>query len=440
MSLKRTLDIYILTLYFRYVELGGSQLPQLQHVLTYFTQGFLEQFPQSERLQVVIGCLSSSNFKRLDWKRRMLRTAEEIMEDCSDPLLWAKLRLRRRKLSRLFPGEIEDCGSAPGLHPVDESSNSHLGNVMLFEAQIMMDRDELSTAWHILNGFCALNTTKPSTEECRVLQHITLLRARIRRYSGDYCESVRLLTELYSTPGLSRSVLPGIMSQLTSVLCELGETGAAMNLIQPQNFISPAWLEIQGQARLLSLASAEAHFMVGLRMLMTNGKAFDAAESSLRTAKEIYRKLEGVYREIPSPSIVSVFRHFSVSAGLAMIAHLEGRFGSAKLGDARSYWQSAWDVAERMRGICGWDPGSVQMIVAYCVSDITWRLGMPMTTANLIEKARELYARGGRQPYWFALALFFDLVEDGLESNGLDRISKQRYGRKARRKRVSIEE
>ena len=376
---------------------------------------------------MTVGCLSASKFKRLDWKRRMLRTAEEIMEDCYDPLLLAKLRLRRRKLSRLFPGEIEDCRAAPGPHSVDESSNSHLGNVMLFEAQIMMDRNELPRAWYILDGFGALNRTKPSTEECRVLQHITLFRARIRRYSGDYCGSVRLLMELYSTPELSKSVLPGIISQLSSVRCELGETGAAMSLIQPQNFVSSAWLEIQGQARLLSLASAEAHFMVGLRMLMSNEKAFDAAQSSLRTAKEIYRKLEGVYREIPSPSIISVFRHFSVAAGLAMIAHLEGRFGSANLEDARSYWQSASDIAERMRGICGWEPGFVQMIIAYSLSDITWRLGMPMTTANLIEQARELYARAGRQSFWFALALWFDLVEDGLESNGLDRISTQRY-------------
>jgi len=369
----------------------------------------------------------------------MLRTAEKIMEDCYDLLLLAKLNLRRRKLSRLYPGEIEDCQAAPGLHPVDESSNSHLGNVVLFEAQIMMDRNELSRAWYILDGFCALNRTKPSTVECRVLQHITLFRARIRRYSGDYCGSMRLLMELYSTSGLSKSVLPGIISLLTSVHCELGETDAAMRLIQPQNFVSLTWLEIQGQARLLSLASAEAHFMVGLRMLMKNEKAFDAAQSSLRTAKEIYRKLEGMYREIPSPSIVSLFRHFSVSAGLAMIAHLEGRFGSAKLGDARSYWKSASDVAERMRGIRGWKPASVQMIIACSVSDITWRLGMPKTTANLIEEASELYAQTGRQSYFFALALWFDLMEDGLESNGLGRISKQRYDGKAKRERISME-
>jgi hypothetical protein len=234
---------------------------------------------------------------------------------------------------------------------------------------------------------------------------------------------MRLLMELYCTSGLSKSVLPGMISQLTSVHCELGETDATMRLIQPHDFVSLAWLEIQGQARLLSLASAEAHFMVGLRMLMENEKAFDAAQSSLRTAKEIYRKLEGMYSEIPSPSIVSLFRHFSVSAGLAMIAHLEGRFGSAKLGDARSYWKSASDVAERMCGICGWKPGSVQMVIAYSVSDITWRLGMPMTTANLIKEASKLYAQTGRQSYFFALALWFDLIEDGLESNGLGRIT-----------------
>jgi len=109
------------------------------------------------------------------------------------------------------------------------------------------------------------------------------------------------------------------------------------------------------------------------------------------------------------------------------------------MGDARSYWQSASNVAERMRDICGWEPGFVQMIIVYSMSDITWRLGMPTTTTKLIEKARELYARAGRQSCWFAFALWFDLVEDGLQSNGLDRISKQRYDGKAKWERISIE-
>ena len=429
MSVKPRFDICVLIICYRYVTLGTSQLPHLQHVLTYFIPGFLEHLSPFERLQAVGGCLSSSKFKGLDWKQSMLRTAEEIMEGSPyDPLLLAKVRLRRRKLSRLFPGRVEDCHTAaPDLHPLDESSNAHLGNVMLFEAQLRIDRNELFHALDILNGFRALNRTKPSTEERGVLQQITLCRVRIRRYSGDYRESERLLMELYTTTPLSRSTLPGIISQLTSVRCELGETRAAMSLLQTQDFVSPTWLEIQGQARLLSLASAETHFMIGLRMLKKNEKAFDAAQSSLYTAKDIYRKLETVFREIPTPSIVTVFRHFSVSAGLAMIAHLEGRFGTAMLEDAHSHWQSVSDIAERLRELCGWEPGFVQMVIVYSMSDITWRLGMPTTTASLIEKASELYPQAGRQSYWFAWTLWFDLVADGLESNGLGLVSKQQY-------------
>jgi hypothetical protein len=346
----------------------------------------------------------------------------------ADSLLSAKLRFRRLVLCYLYPTQSKDvypCNIELGLSPTDLSSNAFLAENILFRVQVMIYQDELSRAWHELQNMIPLDANRP--EERRVLQKKICFQIKICLFAGEFVDGKRLLEQLNGWSPTSRSVRPKYFSYLVSANCECGAIDAAMETIPVCNFVDQSWLGLGVKGRRASLAAAGTHLMNGL-WILKNGKGFDEAQPCLLKAKAIYEAIDKVYSKISNASLGLAIRQFSVSAGLAMIAHLEWRFTTTVRGEtALSYWRAALDAGEKSWRNLGGTPFP-QMIISYTICDITSRLGSWEETIGLMNTAKLLYQATGRQFQYLALgSIWFDMVQEWNAGNGLGRISELSY-------------
>jgi hypothetical protein len=105
---------------------------------------------------------------------------------------------------------------------------------------------------------------------------------------------------------------PYIFSHLIAVQCELG-------WIEKAQFVLDE-LCASVRPRRLKLAMAEIHLMEGLWAFRSNDSK---AQALLYSAKTTFRELQEGYQPLSFESRTSNANHFSVLAGLAMIAHLK---------------------------------------------------------------------------------------------------------------------
>lgn len=345
----------------------------------------------------------------------------------ADSLLSAKLRFRRLVLCYLYPTQFGDAyrhSIELGLSPTDLSSNAFLAENILFRVQVMIYRDELSSAWHELQNMIPLDPNRP--EEGRLLQKKLCFQIKICLFAGEFGDGKKLLEQLSKSP-ISRSLQPQYFSYLVSANCECGAIGAAMETIPVCNFVDQPWQSLGVRGRRVSLAAAGTHLMNGL-WILKYGKGFSDAQPWLLKAKAIYEAIDKVYSKISNASLGLAIRQFSVSAGLAIIAHLEWRFTTTVRGEtALSYWRAAFDLGEKSRRNLGGTPFP-QMIISYTICDITSQLGLRETTVELMDMAKSLYQYTGRQFHDYALgSIWFDMVQEWNAENGLGRISELFY-------------
>jgi hypothetical protein len=143
---------------------------------------------------------------------------------------------------------------------------------------------------------------------------------------------------------------------------------------------------------------------------------FQDAKPELERAKGIYNELSAVYQSTQNPGLAALFRQFSVSVALAMIAHTEWRFlGSTSSVDALRYWKDALIINNKVHK--NPDKKFAEMMILLSTSDIN---GDKVTS----EKVRSIYAKSGRQFYYIGLgSVWFDLIQEGKN----DSISRLRY-------------
>ncbi|KAF4637066.1 hypothetical protein G7Y89_g1009 [Cudoniella acicularis] len=374
---------------FLFGEWGRSLLPHVQHVLRYFdTPGFFHRFSLQQREQIILGCLSSSKFGGLDWKWRVLATAEKLIEtDQAHAPLSMKLRFRKMVLHRLYHYY------EPDIFPTQTNLYA-LGEMSVFRAQLMIYKDELSQAWYELGNWNPLNHERTG-EHC-MLQKKICLQIKICRFAGDFPKAKSLLQKL-KRDGLRKSTVPYYFTDFITVYCESGEFQEAISAIPAGDYLEGGWL-----SRRPSHAAAGTNLMKGLWILKRNDR-FDDALSFLRKAKGIYEDLNKIYLGIANPTLVTSIRHFSVSAGLAMIAHVEGRFANTVTGnEALSYWKIALDLGQRSGKKLGGTPFP-EMIIPYSMCDITSRLGLYAETTKFMNTAKSLYQVTGRQFQYLAM-------------------------------------
>jgi tetratricopeptide (TPR) repeat protein len=395
----------------------------------------------------------------------VLTTAERLIEArLSDSLLSAKLRFRRRVLSRLDGQQIEHDHTERG--PSDGSWNAYKGEVILFNVQCSMDHDDLPYAWQLLKSFtlpghrvlphawrlskdfisfpdpCLFPEEIPylwpvlenvtlsakacsSPEEYRILQRYILFALRICRFAGDFRSAkvfLLQLDELYKKKKMFKKLRPDYVSEHTMVLCELDEIRPE-GLLGIETLLDPNWQGLESKGRRVSLTTAAIYLMNGL--MSVKSQKLDEALPYLHKAKLIYANLVDYYLSIPSPRIGAKIRHLAASAGVSMIAHLQCRLtGSVRWEDALSYWQTTLAIVRKDYQ----EAGFIQMIVSYAMGDIKFCLGMSAEADKLFSEARSLYRKTGRQFYIVGLgSVFFDLIGDWASRDGRSRLDELRY-------------
>jgi hypothetical protein len=404
-----------------FAGLGRIQLEQAKCILKYYDTipDFMRDFSVQERTRFVEFCLSFSHFAEPEWKCKALTIAAEINGE-RDPLLSARISLRKRELSRLFPSIVSEDP-----HPTENSivrtdavSNAVLGEKMLLEVQPLIDHDQLSAAWFKLEEWDAVDPTKPSTVEGNAIAPKDLLKAKICRFSGHFVPAKNFLYPLlgHRFP----KIFPSVFSHLVAVHCELGEIYDARKILamdRGDTRYGTRWYPTR--QRRVELASAEIDLMEGLW-------AFDSedlvkARDSLSSAKAKLKELQRVYENALIISLSNSVNHFSVLAGLAMIAHLECEFSGViedPLDAALSSWESAWCYAEKCRTNFGWDPSFTQTMIHYAKSHITFRQRSSMTFTHFMN-AYTLYIRTGLQMFWTGFGtIFFKILGKLIDRDG----------------------
>ncbi|KAI6708157.1 hypothetical protein JHW43_009310 [Diplocarpon mali] len=204
-----------------YVKVERSQLPQAQHCVDFL--GSLDahhltwDLSTRERHRIVKFCLSLSNFSPLEGKCRVVQLAEEVSSGLGDEPLFARLSLRERRLSRLFPKHAFEEQSAVQLDgiPMIPSTNALVGNQILLEAQELIDRDQLSLARSNLKEWQPVPNPSlvrsPSVDLQAAMQsQVTVLRAKICRYSGYFKLTATSIDELLSLPSTWTQPVEGL--------------------------------------------------------------------------------------------------------------------------------------------------------------------------------------------------------------------------------------
>ena len=386
----------------------------------------MKQFSASDLAHLVTVCLSSSLFSGPEWKRTALTVAKmAIQAGPGDELLSGQWRLRTQRLCRLYPVEFKKY------HTDDASWNAHQGNLILFEVQNLMYRGEFDYARHRLENLEL--QLGPSTLERLVRHRATLLKSKICQLEGDFTAALEHLVQMQRATNDFKECMPKYHSQLIEVYCELGETSNAARWIPTVDVTSASWLDSMSLARRTSVAAAGILFMEGCISFIhakedeTHAKKHQIhAKERLHAARAIYTKLETKYGELPR-SRVTIFRQFSISVCLAMIAHLECILEPSSRVTGWLYvygqWQAVLEVAKKMRQFCAWDVGFPEVIVAFSKCDVTYELGWSEETDKLVKEGRCLYQKTGRQFAWLGLGtVWFDLIGDRLQSKGYGKI------------------
>ncbi|KAI9736732.1 MAG: hypothetical protein M1834_000936 [Cirrosporium novae-zelandiae] len=416
-----------------YTKKARLYLPQVQQVISYFSiPGFIELFSIPELTQGVECCLSSSAFLKQDWKYRSLTTAQNILTRLENGQLSARLWLRTRALSHLFPDGPWKADTTQQIYiPVDPRSNAYSGEVMLSNAQEMIERNELQKATLELERFKPWNTAA-STKEIRVMHQITFLKGKICRFGGDFIGAKEHLTDLFEHITLHSEIQSKATSHLIAVFCELG------NMLKAMEFLRSEWEGMeyhtwyQGKRSRQKLISAETYLMQGVWIIKDSKGVLleapcgfssplsginhpDGARDSLKTAKKTYEELREMYIGIPTAELGKVRRlnYFRISAGLAMILHLQGQLEAAF-----DKWEFALTLAQFY-----WGQDFAMMISLYSMSDITLKLGRVKESQEYMKRAEEIFRSSGRQNYLLALgSIWFDEIGVSIQCSGGQKI------------------
>lgn len=415
-------------------QTGRLLLPQVYHVITYLDKLDFERFSSFELRQVLRSCLSWSEFGNQLWKHQVLGKLTKLEEfldrGIEGQVLASKLRLRRRALARLYPKSFrmeKDPSNDPPPLTENPSSNAHYGEMILFQAQLLIDQDQLPDALVVLRNFQPLVSLDPSMEESRVLQNITLLRQKIHHFAGDFKTAIYYFEKTKECDVIFKQIIPNLTTDAVATYCELGQTQQTWEILPLADYSGMAWQELGKSGRGLSFAAAGVHLTSGFELL--RGYKLDDSLSVFRKAKVIYKNLLTVYDTSSNhPSLVMITRQFSASVSLAMIGHVECKFGGANdWATVLSSWQSTLQIVERLKEVFDKDQLFLEMIIKYSMSNVLGCLGKQLEARKMCLESRSLYERTGRSFYFVALgSKWFDLVGDWNEAIGLERISELR--------------
>ncbi|RYP76860.1 hypothetical protein DL769_003546 [Monosporascus sp. CRB-8-3] len=303
-------------------------------------------------------------------------------------LLWTRLTVRRSQLARLYTHQAIVMNADLPLPKGDHRSYALENEVAILKVHEYIDCGNLTAALQILPLLHAGNL---SELEKTVNDRVGLVRGYVYRFAGHFLESYTVLNQL---PPSSR-----VVSHLSAVICELGDSERAIGRLKGQLQLSAR----AGARNRLRLALADAY----LCKCMQAAGLGQRDDSSSTSARKIYEELRANSR---LTTRVDWLRSLSIQAGLAILAHLEGHAGA----------KGAWEEVLSISRACGLKEGYTDAIVYYSMSVLAGERGEMEECTFFAKKADALFRNTGRQHYFTALgSLWPEILRKATDANGL---------------------
>ncbi|KAL8788261.1 MAG: hypothetical protein Q9213_001781 [Squamulea squamosa] len=366
-------------------SIATSILPLLNHVLPYLEEiDFEKALPAAHVIEV---CLSASYYSTLDWKNNIVATAESI--GTRFPVgaqLRERVELRKKILSRISSCKWGSEAQRLEFPRIDQRSNGYYGDLVLFNADVLLGRQQFQAALDELDRYTPWHPGNISTLEQIQMCEMSFLRGKIHRFSGNFKKARGCLEQVLRAGRPEASMMCKAMAHLTTVCCELGETRSGIVIALGQLDDLTAYQSREsGSAKRLRLALAYAYLMQGMWAIFTQSPAsgYISLEKDIQEgfnkAHELFRELAQCYENASNLTRAGKTNRFSTLLGLALIAHIKGDFHGA-----RYRYEMALDAVSH----CNWDAGYIEAIIYWSKSVVMYSLGE-------LEEARKLSGLAG---------------------------------------------
>ena len=366
-------------------SIAKSILPQLKYVLQFLDEIDIEKaLPPTYVIEV---CLSASYYSTLDWKSHIVATAENIATRFSvNAQLRDRVELRKKTLTRIssyaWGSEVERLE----FPRIDQRSNGYYGDFVLFNAEILYERQQRQAALNELDRYTPWHPENISTLEQIQLCQMDVLRGRIYHFSDHFKEARRWLERALHSRRPEAAMMSKAISHLTAVCCELGEVslGIKYALTQLDDFMVFQSRE-SGNAKRLRLALAYAYLMQGMWVIFTQSTTSGYTSlrreirQGLEKAQELFQELVDSYQKANALGRAGETNRFSALLGLALIAHIKDDLHGAR---------NCYDMVLVAAGDCKWDAGYAEAIIC-------WSKSVVMHSLGELDEARKLNVLAG---------------------------------------------
>ncbi|KAI1382599.1 uncharacterized protein F4822DRAFT_423434 [Hypoxylon trugodes] len=382
-----------------YLEECKGFMPQLESVFSYLNITPLDSLVV-DRLclaQFTEVCLSASHFGGKSWKYRTISIATQAVGAIRDlsadnAVLAATIDARKSFLALLYQERTMQQTSHIALPAVDHRTHAFLADVAILKARECVGLHTLASALEHLESFTPLWEGSASTLGSVQDREVTLMRARILRFSGRFQEAYAILEAL---PQDNRT-----LSLVGTVLSEMGKCDEAILMLAAR---ATEQAHVRGISQ-VQVTLANAYLMQCMQTYVRGGPL---DWRSLQTTRKMFQELSGSL--VLPTSYFSKMNHLSVLLGLAMVNHLEGQMDSA-LGA----WQEALAVSQRYL-----PQGYTDMVICYSTSELEVRRGATVRSDILESQAREFFVRTGRQYHFTGLGTIWpDIIGRSLMARG----------------------
>lgn len=361
-------------------------MPQLEHVFSAPSHSqVLPLLDDTYLMQLAEASLSASYFRDESWKVRAVTIATDAANTLGGipekEVYLALTAVRRASLAHLYRPQGEWHADKLSFPIYDHRSNALSSQPMILKARENISLNALASALEHLKPFTPAWGGATSTLGSLQNQQVALMRAKTLRCEGRFQQAYEIL--LTFTPGYNKVGL-----QLGYVLCELGKFDEAIRELDSQLLAAAGHPK---NTTLIQLALANAHLVKHMHVY-SKGQRSDWR--MLQKSRDIYQGLRAY--TFPATYFGKI-NQLSALIGLAIADHLDGQVDSAL-----EAWQAVSTASQAFL-----PTGYTDMIFAYSTSELQMRRGNTVQSDMLMNYAKALFARVGRQHHFVGLGSYW---------------------------------
>jgi hypothetical protein len=166
-----------------------------------------------------------------------------------------------------------------------------------------------------------MNETRPSTLKIRLMQQVIFLKGKLYRFRGNFNDAEYHLKQVLNAAPKSSSISSDVIVYLIAVYCEISNIVKARNLTELKiKYLKGLNRLHEGKGRRFRLAEAKINL---ISTLWPAAEGESDVSFPLQCARSLFEKVETICQGIDDGKVARLYI-FRVSAGLAIISHLEG--------------------------------------------------------------------------------------------------------------------